>query len=280
MTGYKKKRVNILIIKYMTLPLSFTNLYSILFLKVPIVTVNNDNFIITGCFSGRTSFFISIPLAFAEEVITILPGAQDHNRLPFLDITFYPIETGEKLTWFNDDISHRLNVNATSEKSTATILVADSGIIEPENTYTYTFEEEGTYLFSSPTYPWIKGTVFVSDDISTVTRTDSENDIDVQMSWTPIEPKVGQQTHFKIIFINKETEENQKHIDYRFSIQDPTGKRIDLKSPHSGRGVEFNSYIFEKEGKFKPRISIFNINFIPVKVGVTEFEIQIFTNIE
>jgi hypothetical protein len=74
--------------------------------------------------------------------------------------------------------------------------------------------------------------VFVSDDISTVTRTDSENDIDVQMSWTPIAPKVGQQTHFKIIFIkiifiNKETEENQKHIDYRLSIQDPTGERID-----------------------------------------------------
>jgi hypothetical protein len=31
-------------------------------------------------------------LAFAEEVITILPGAQDHNRPRFLDVTFYPIE--------------------------------------------------------------------------------------------------------------------------------------------------------------------------------------------
>jgi hypothetical protein len=81
-------------------------------------------------------FFIRIPLAFAEEVITILPGAQDHNRPRFLDITFYPIETGKKLTWFNDDdISHRLNVNATSEESNATILVADSGIIEPKNSY-------------------------------------------------------------------------------------------------------------------------------------------------
>jgi hypothetical protein len=85
-------------------------------------------------------------------------------------------------------------------------------------------------------------------------------------------PKIGQQTHFKIIFINKETEENQKHIDYRFSIQDPTDKRIDLQSPHSGWGVESASYTFEMEGLFKPRISIFNINFIPVEVGVTEFE--------
>jgi hypothetical protein len=42
--------------------------------------------------------FFAIPLAFAEEVITILPGAQDHNRPRFLDITFYPIEIGKKLT--------------------------------------------------------------------------------------------------------------------------------------------------------------------------------------
>jgi hypothetical protein len=226
-------------------------------------------------------FFIAIPLAFAEEVITILPGAQDHNRPRFLDITFYPIETGKELTWFNDDdTGHRIIINAVSEENNATILVADSGIIEPENSYTYTFEEEGTYFFSYPTYPWIKGTVLVSDDVSTVTQTDSENGIDVQLSWTPITPKVGQHTHFKIIFISKETEENQKHIDYRFSIQDPTGKRIDLKSPHSGWGVESASYTFEKEGEFKPRISIFNINFIPVELGVTEFEIETFTNIE
>jgi hypothetical protein len=220
-------------------------------------------------------FFIDIPLVFAEEVITILPGAQDHDRPRFLDISFYPLEKGKELTWFNDDdVSHRIIINSTEENNNSTTLLADSEIIEPENSYTYTFEEEGTYLFSSPTHPWIKGTVFVSDDISTVTQTDSENDIDVQLSWTPSSPKVGQQTHFKIIFINKETEENQKHIDYRFSIQDPAGKKIDLKAPHSGWGVESASYTFEKEGVFKPRISIFNINFIPVEVGVAEFEME------
>lgn len=220
-------------------------------------------------------FYAVIPLAFAEEVITILPGAQDHNRPRFLDITFYPIEIGKELTWFNnDDVSHRIIINSTTDESNNTELVADSGIIKPEDSYTYIFEDEGTYSFSSPTHPWIKGIVFVNDDISTVTQTDSENDIDVQLSWTPITPKVGQQAYFKIIFINKGTEANQKHIDYRFSIQDPTGKRIDLKSPHSGWGVESASYTFEREGEFNPRISIFNINFIPVEVGVTEFEME------
>ena len=71
----------------------------------------------------------------------------------------------------------------------------------------------------------------------------------------------------------QETEENQKHIDYTFSIQDADGRKINLQSPHSGWGVESASYTFKKEGEFKPIISIFNINFIPVEVSLTEFEL-------
>jgi hypothetical protein len=111
-------------------------------------------------------------------VITILPGAQDHTRPRFLDITVYPIEKGQELTWFNDDdISHRIIINLVTQNN-STELVADSEIINPDNSFTYTFEEEGTCHFSSPNYPWIKGIVFVSDDdISTTTQTDSKNDI-------------------------------------------------------------------------------------------------------
>lgn len=95
-------------------------------------------------------FILGIPLAFAEEVITILPGAQDQNRPRFLDITFYPIEKGKELNWFNDDdISHRIAINM--DNSTTTLL-ADSGIIKPGDSYTHTFEDEGTYQFYSPTH--------------------------------------------------------------------------------------------------------------------------------
>lgn len=47
-----------------------------------------------------------------------------------------------------------------------------------------------------------------------------------------------------------------------------------LQSPHLVWGVESALYTFEKEVEFKPRISIFNVNFIPVEVGVTEFEME------
>ena len=45
-------------------------------------------------------------------------------------------------------------------------------------------------------------------------------------------------SQFKIIL-----KENQKHIDYRFSIQGPDGKKVDLQSPHSGWGAESASSI-------------------------------------
>ena len=213
-------------------------------------------------------------LSHAEEVVTILPGAHDQTRLRFLDIIFYPIERGKELTWFNeDDINHKIIIKPLTEGKNEATPIVNPEIIEPDNSFTYTFEEEGTYHFSSLSYPWINGTVFASDDISTVTKTDSKNNIDVQLSWTPSLPKPGQKTHFKIIFIDKETEENQKHIDYGFSILDPTGKKIDLQSLHSGWGVESASYTFKKEGEFIPRISIFSVNFVPVEVGLTEFEL-------
>jgi plastocyanin len=213
-----------------------------------------------------------MPIAFAEEVITILAGSKDKNRFRFLDIAFYPIEIGKKLTWLNDDdINHRIIINSAAQDNKT--ILADSAIMEPEDSFTYTFERAGTYHFSSPTYPWIKGTVLVTDNITTVTKTDSKNDIDVQLSWNPSTPKIEQETHFKAIFINKNTNKNQEHIDYTFTFVDPEGNKIGLQSPNSGWGVESASYKFGKEGEYKARIAIFNVLFVPVEVGTAEFDI-------
>lgn len=61
-------------------------------------------------------------------------------------------------------------------------MLTESEIIKPGDAFTYIFKDEGIYHFFSPAYPWIKGAIFVSNDISTVTKTDPKNDIDVQLS--------------------------------------------------------------------------------------------------
>jgi plastocyanin len=159
---------------------------------------------------------VIIPVAYAEEVITIVPGSQDKSRARFFDIIFYPIEKGKELSWFNADvIDHRIIITAENGSTN----LSDSGVIKPKESFSYKFDNLGTYRYSSPTYPWMQGKIIVTDDISTMTATDLKNNIDVQISWTPSRPAVGQETHFKIIFIDESTDKNQEHIDYVFSIK-------------------------------------------------------------
>jgi len=78
----------------------------------------------------------------------------------------------------------------------------------------------------------------------------------VQLTWDPSIPKVGQITHFKIIFIDLKTNKNQKHIDYVFSIDTPNNKTSFQQTLHSSWGVESAAYKFDTAGIFKPRVTI------------------------
>jgi hypothetical protein len=59
------------------------------------------------------------------------------------------------------------------------------------------------------------------------------NNVAIQLTWSPSKPKLGEETHFMITFINEKTNKNQEHIDYQFIIYDQNSKGL-----HSGWGVE------------------------------------------
>jgi hypothetical protein len=63
-------------------------------------------------------------------------------------------------------------------------------------------------------YPSMQGNVSVNNYISSVTMTNPKINVTIQLTWAPSVPKVGQITHFKIIFINMKINKNQKHIDF------------------------------------------------------------------
>jgi len=90
----------------------------------------------------------------------------------------------------------------------------------------------------------MQGNAFVYNDISSVMMTNPKIDVAVQLMWAPSVPKVGQITHFKIIFINIKTNKNQKHIDYVFSIDTPKNKTSYQQTLHSSWGVESAAYKF------------------------------------
>jgi hypothetical protein len=118
--------------------------------------------------------------------------------------------------------------------------------------------------------------MLVTGDISTAIVTKLKNNVDVQLTWVPSKPKVGQITHFVMTFINTQTHKNQEHIDYAFAINDPNGKTLystGFSRHSSGGGIEFTSYKFEAAGNFKSTITIYGVLFQPVNPGQTNFTI-------
>jgi plastocyanin len=156
-----------------------------------------------------------IPAAYSEEVITIMPCSSNRNNAKFFDMPSYFIQKGKQIRWYNaDDINHRIVITKSGGKG----ISSDSGIIKPNGSFQYRFDT-GIYNFSSAIYHWMQGNVSVNNDISSVTMTNPKINVAVQLTWAPTVPKVGQITHFKVIFIDKKTNKNQKHIDYVFFEQ-------------------------------------------------------------
>ncbi|MGA9150254.1 MAG: hypothetical protein WBZ36_06735 [Candidatus Nitrosopolaris sp.] len=184
----------------------------------------------------------------------------------------YFIQKGQQIRWYNaDDINHRIFITKSGGKG----ILSNSGIIKPNDSFQYRFDNDGIYNFSSPMYPWMQGNVSVNNDISSVTMTNPKINVTVQLTWAPSVPKVGQITHFKIIFIDKKTNKNQKHIDYVFSIDTPKNKTSYQQTLHSSWGVESAAYRFDRTGIFKPRVTIDAILFQPIEPVEDDFKILV-----
>jgi len=204
----------------------------------------------------------SIELAYSENVITIIPCSSNHNNSKFFDMPFYFAQKGQQVRWFNaDDINHRLVITNFSGKGS----LSDSGIIKPNGSFSFRFNNIGVYHFLSPVYPWMSGNVSVTNNISSATVFNPKDNVGIQLSWTPSMPRPGELTHFQIIFINKQTDKNQQHIDYVFSIANPENKILYQQTLHSSWGVESASYKFQTAGLFIPKVTIDAILFQPIE---------------
>jgi plastocyanin len=208
-----------------------------------------------------------------EEVITIVPGSSDSNRYRFFDITEYLISPGEEIKWHNaDDIIHNIIIISNNGKD----ILTKSENIKPNGFFSYTFDDKGEYHFQSSKYDWMKGKIIVTDDLKTIKKS-MDNGIDLYLSWTPSSIKQGEKIIYKIVFVDKENEINQEHVDYSFTIQNPIDDTILYKNAitHSAWGVEPASYIFDLNGNFIGKVGIEGILFQPIEPDYIEFEIQV-----
>src|SRR5919199_4530726 len=71
-----------------------------------------------------------------QDIITIIPGASDKNNPAFFDVTYYHIQVGKEVRWYNaDDIIHKIIIssgNETNKDGIENNKVIESGDIQPK----------------------------------------------------------------------------------------------------------------------------------------------------
>ncbi len=103
------------------------------------------------------------PSAFADETVTNAPGSSTPGCEPncFVPSTV-TIEAGETVTWENTDTAAHTATGGSAADGPSGVF--DSGLLmtmEGSNTYSFTFDTAGTYVYFCMVHPWMEGTVIV-----------------------------------------------------------------------------------------------------------------------
>ncbi len=107
---------------------------------------------------------VIVPSAFADTVqVTIIPGAGSSDYCSGTATCYTPsilnISPGDTVSWTNNDnVGHSLTSGLPYGSQPG---VFDSGMIEPGKTYSFTFQNLGTYKYFDKDSKWMVGEVIV-----------------------------------------------------------------------------------------------------------------------
>lgn len=93
----------------------------------------------------------------------VMPTKSSRPGCELADRCYIPseisIDAGESVSWLNDDAAFHSVTSGTYGDPT---LLFDSGYMDPEDLFTYTFEEPGVYSYYCTLHEWMVGTVIVN----------------------------------------------------------------------------------------------------------------------
>ena len=100
------------------------------------------------------------PSAFADETVTNAPGSSTPGCEPncFVPSTV-TIEAGETVTWENTDTAAHTATGGSAADGPSGVF--DSSLIMATQSYSFTFDTPGTYVYFCMVHPWMEGTVIV-----------------------------------------------------------------------------------------------------------------------
>lgn len=212
--------------------------------------------------------FLLSQIAYAEDVTFIVPGSKNPESDQFFDPSMQIIDKDQPIVFVNPDSDrHRLVVKSADGKQ-----IFDTGELQQNQFNSHLFTEYGKYKVECTIYPHMKAEIIVTDDIATFSKVLPEHRLEIQLSRSPAYPKVGEETFFKLIFLQQNSTKNHPHIDYAMGFDDPGGKYVHLMNGHTVDGAEYGSFTFTQEGSFTPRVQVSGISFIPIHPVTVEFD--------
>lgn len=217
--------------------------------------------------------FLDLQKSFAQEQIVSIPfGAYNPQLDTPTDEWYYPsviyVNVGDTVTWTNDDQEGH---TVTSGESAGRFEwmgddfgtpdgIFDSGRFMPGESWSYTFEKEGTFNYYCIIHPWMEGFVVVEPKIPDyphdylgnkvefpVDAITAGGSITVGLTWNPPVLKTNEKTQFVYHFHDTGSEERLLNQKYDI-ILIQNGREIFRDSGVTGAGGDYRNFIFEEPG--------------------------------
>jgi plastocyanin len=215
------------------------------------------------------SLLLPSQASYAEDVTFVVPGSKDPSLGQFFDPELQIIEKGQAIVFVNPDAEpHHLVIRSNADGQQ----IFDIGELKSNQFVSLNFSDYGNYTIESTRYPHMKGTIIVTDDIATFSKSLEEQNIDVQLSRSPANPQINQETHFKVTFIDRNTGRNHPHIDYGVKFQNSGGELLNITGGHTVDGAEYWNYTFNEQDVLTPIVEVLGVNFLPIQKETVVFD--------
>ena len=222
----------------------------------------------------------SIPTIYAEEYIIDIPfGAYNPELNTPAEVWYDPpqifVTVGDTITWYNDDREAHTVTSGDGpgrfgwmdNKDFGTPDgIFDSGRFSPGESWSYKFEESGTFSYFCIIHPWMEGIVVIEKAIPDFPHDASgkilefpllqytpDGNIEVNLTWDPPVIKTHEKIQFVYQFYDPLTNSNLAEMKYNFVIFQ-NGNEIFRDDGLSQIGGDYRNFIFSNSGSIILRI--------------------------
>jgi len=184
------------------------------------------------------------------------------------------VTVGDTVTWYNDDKEGHTVTSGEgsgrfgwmSDNFGKSNGIFDSGRFMPGESWSYKFEESGTFSYYCTIHPWMEGILIVEKlipdyphdatgkklEFPLLQYTPDQN-IEVNLSWNPPVIKTHEKIQFVYQFYDPQTNSNLAKMKYNFVIFQ-NGEEIFRDEGLSQIGGDYRNYVFSDSGSIVVRI--------------------------